>query len=291
LGSQNQNPSDQGEGDAMVDMYKRWMASPEGQRELAKGESANIPDAQGIAEWDAIQKTIQNGGMPLTVTKPVQSGSPEWATAAGRFKGTQEQGKESGKFRAQALKDIGQTELALSGSGAAQDEMIKIIQNPVWQQAREKIPAFQKQQLSVLKVTGSPELKKLAGEFTSAGQAIIASQVAGMGNKHLVREYDLAEKQKINDSDTIESAEGKLTNAKNLHDIAEKKYHIIKDLLKQGVDEADAVDIANKKVDVSAIRRATDKLLERKISVTNKKTGETKLMTIKEAQELGVPNV
>ncbi len=120
---------------------------------------------------------------------------------------------------------------------------------------------------------------------------MVASQVAGMGSRHLVREYNLAEKQKINDSDTIESSEGKLTNAKNLHDIAEKKNHIIKNLLKNGVDEADAVEIANKNVDISAIRRATDKLLERKISVTNQKTGVTKMMTVKEAQKLGVPNV
>jgi hypothetical protein len=169
--------------------------------------------------------------------------------------------------------------------------LIKIIQNPVWQNARDKIPAFQKQQLSVLKVTGSPELRKLIGEYSSALQAMVANQVAGMGRKHLVREYDLAEKQKINDSDTIESSEGKLTNAKNLHDIAVQKNNIIKNLLKQGVDEADAVETANKKVDVTAIRRATDKLLERKVSVTNNKTGETKLMSVREAQKLGVPNV
>lgn len=216
---------------------------------------------------------------------------PTWAEKVGRFKGEQKQGEESGKYRAEALRDIGKSQLALSGAGAAQDELIKVIKTPIWQHARDTIPAFQKQQLSILKVTGSPELRKLAGEYISAAQSMVASQVAGMGNRHLVREYDLAEKQKINDSDTIESSEGKLTNAKNLHDIAVKKNNIIKDLLKKGVDEADAVEIANKKVDVSAIRRATDKLFERKITIRNNKTGETKTMSVKEAQKLGVPNV
>ncbi len=206
-------------------------------------------------------------------------------------KGTISQGEKSGTNRAEALKDVGNMLLSSSNSGAAQDEMIKIQNNPIWQHARDTIPAFQKEQLSVLKVTGDPELRTLIGEWTGAGQAMIASQVAGMGSRHLVREYNLAEKQKINDSDTIESAEGKLRNAKNLHDIAEKKNIIIKNFLKQGIDEADAVEIANKKVDVSAIRRATDKLLERKVSVTSDKTGKTKMMSIKEAQELGIPNV
>lgn len=237
---------------------------------------------------------IEDNGTPVELevtTGNMPKKQKSFAETLGAQRGTINQGAKSGEYRAEALKDVGNTLLSLSNSGAAQDELIKIQNNPKWQHARDTIPAFQKEQLSVLKVTGDPELRTLIGEWTAAGQAMIASQVAGMGSRHLVREYNLAEKQKINDSDTIESGEGKLRNAKNLHDIAEKKNIIIKNLLKQGIDEADAVEIANKKVDVSAIRRATDKLLERKISVTSDKTGKTKMMSIKEAQELGVPNV
>lgn len=253
------------------------------------------PDRQAEQEAvDRIDRAQNNNNTPmdLEVTQGQRAQhEPTWGEKTGELLGQEKQGEESGKNKSEALKDIGKAQLALSGSGAAQDELIKIIQNPIWQHARDKIPAFQKQQLSVLKVTGNPELRKLVGEYTSAGQAMVASQVAGMGNKHLVREYDLAEKQKINDSDTIESSEGKITNAKNLHDIAVQKNNIIKNLLKKGVDEADAVEQANKDVDVSAIRRTTDKLLERKVSVTNNKTGEKRIMSVKEAQKLGVPNV
>lgn len=288
VGQQGNRPTNQQQQNDGIDhgldqKMLEWQQSPQGQR-----DDAVLPSEEALrsGSWknEPSMEIDMVGGQPAPKKKTYLQNTADYL-------GALEQGKQSGKNRADALKDIGNLQFALSGSGAAQDELIKIIQNPVWQHARDTFPGFQKEQLSVLKVTGSPEFRKLAGEYTSAGQAMVASQVAGMGSKHLVREYDLAQKQKINDSDTIESAEGKLTNAKNLHDIAVQKNNIIKNLLKQGVDEADAVEIANEKVDVSAIRRATDKLLERKISVTNNKTGETRLMSVREAQELGVPNV
>ncbi len=276
-------------------LYKKFIETPEGQAEIDKynrGEPSRLD-----LGMDALKESLVNeaNGVPLELelnggkNPPADEG--DYIANAAKAQGALAQGTKSGEYRADALKDIGEKQLGLSNAGAAQDELIKIIKNPIWQHARDTFPGFQKQQLSVLKVTGSPEFRKLAGEYTAAGQAMVASQVAGMGSRHLVREYSLAEKQKINDSDTIESSEGKLTNAKNLHDIAEKKNIIIKNLLKKGVDEADAVEEANKRVDVSAIRRATDKLLERQISVTNKKTGVTKMMTVKEAQKEGVPDV
>ncbi len=270
----NQPPVNEGVNnlnDAQLSAYDEWLRSPEGQAEQAKGEDGNFPTPQQALEWQQRRQTN--------------------AEKTGAYKATVKRLEKGGEYQAEALKDTGKSQLALSGQGAALDEMTKIITNPVWQHARDTIPAFQKEQLAVLKVTGSPEMKKLAGEFTSAGQSIIINAVASMGSKHLSREYGLAEKQKINDSDTIESAEGKITNAKNLHDIAEKKNTIIKNLLKKGVDEADAVEQANKQVDITAIRKATDKLLERKISITNNKTGKTEIVSVKEAQKRGVPNV
>lgn len=276
-----------------------WKKSPEGIKKTREQGNNYMPDEKELMDWYRSQ--TQNspysdpGRAASTSAYDTFPGRREnknsYSKNTGEYLGTIKQGEEEGKYRAEAERDIGKAQLALSGSGAAQDELINIIKNPIWQHARDTFPGFQKQQLSILKVTGSPEFRKLAGEYSSATQAMIASQVAGMGNKHLVREYDLAEKQKINDSDTVESSEGKLTNAKNLHDIAVQKNKIIKNLLKQGIDEAEAVEIANKKVDINKVRKATDKLLERKIKIKNNKTGETREITVKEAQKLGVPNV
>ena len=278
--------------DAELSAYDEWLRSHEGQAEVNKGENGNFPTPQEALQWQKSKRSGLNDNPNQMIMELTGGQRPKTnAEKTGEYKATVKRLEKGGEYQAEALKDIGKSQLALSGQGAALDEMTKIITNPVWQHARDTIPAFQSQQLGLLKVTGSPEMKKLAGEYTSAAQSIIINAVASMGSKHLSREYGIAEKQKINDSDTIESAEGKMTNAKNLHDIAEKKSIIIKNLLKKGVDEADAVEQANKQVDVNAIRKATEKLLERKISITNNKTGKTEIVSVKEAQKRGVPNV
>ena len=189
---------------------------------------------------------------------------PTYAEKTGKYKGSVKQGEEAGKYRAQAQKEIGQSQLALSNSGASLDRMASIIKNPVIQDMRSKIPFFQDKQLGYLEKMGTPEQKKLIGDFITTGEQIIASGVQAFGGKPLVREFDLLQRQKINRNDPIHVAEGKLQASIALHNIAEQKNGIINDLLGQGVNEADAVKQANKMVNIKKIERQTEELLRDK---------------------------
>lgn len=200
--------------------------------------------------------------MDLEVTEGQEQ--PSYAQNTGKFKGSVKQGEEEGKYRAEARKDIGQSQLALSNSGASLNRMASIIKNPVIQEMRSKVPFFQDKQLSYLEKMGTPEQKKLIGDFITTGEQIIASGVQAFGGKPLVREFDLLQRQKINRNDPVHVAEGKLQASIALHDIAEKKNDIIDGLLAKGVNEAEAVKRANKMVDVSAIERQTQDLLRDK---------------------------
>lgn len=227
--------------------------------------------------------------MELELTKGIKPKS--YAEKEGEFKGTIKQREEEGKNRAIARKQIGESQLALSNSGSVLDRMTGLITNPVFANMRNRIPGFQNKQLDYLKVMGTPEEKELIGDFLSTGESFIASTVQGFSGKPLVREFDLAQRQKITPYDTIESATGKLQSARALHDIAEKKNDIVDELLDKGYNEAEAVKMANKMVDVSQIEKDTRARLQRKITVTNRKTGVTKEVTIDEARKMGVPNV
>ncbi len=224
--------------------YLDWMNSPEGSQ-----DGAVTPSAQEL-----IARKRQKDGLPPKT----------YAQKTGEYKGTVKQGEEAGKYRAEAQKEIGASQLGLSHSGAVLDRMTGIIKNPVFQGMRNKFPFFQDKQLSYLMKKGTPEEKKLIGDFMSTAESFIASTVQGFSGKPLVREFDLAQRQKITPSDPVHVAEGKLRAAIALHDIAEKKNDIISDLLNQGVNEADAVKQANKMVDVSAIERQTEELLRDK---------------------------
>lgn len=228
--------------------------------------------------------------MKLELTKEIPP-KKTYAQNAGEYKGTIKQLEKEGEYRAAAKKQIGESQLGLSNSGAVLDRMTGIIKNPVFANMRNKIPGFQNKQLDYLKVMGTPEEKELIGDFLSTGESFIASTVQGFSGKPLVREFDLAQRQKITGHDTIESATGKLRSARTLHDIAEQKNQIVSELLDKGYNEAEAVKQANKMVDVSAIEKATNESLQRKIEIKNSKTGEKKMVTVEEARKLGVPNV
>lgn len=203
--------------------------------------------------------------MEIPLTKEQKANDDlTYAEKTGRFKGQEKQGEEAGKYRAKAQKEIGDSQLGLSHSGAVLDRMTKIIKDPIFQEMRSKIPFFQDKQLNYLMKTGTPEQKKLIGNFLSTAESFIASTVQGFSGKPLVREFDLAQRQKINPSDPIHVAEGKLQSAKALHDIAEEKNDIISDLLANGVNLSDAVKSANKRVNVSAIEKRTEELLRDK---------------------------
>lgn len=169
--------------------------------------------------------------------------------------------------------------------------MTDIVKNPVFWNMRNTIPFFQDKQLSWIQKTGTPEQQELIGDFLSTAESFIASTVQGFGGRPLVREFDLAQRQKITPNDTVSSALGKLRSARSLHDIAEKKNQIVSELLQKGYNESDAIKQANKMVDIKGIEKATNDLLQRKIEIRNSKTGEKKMVTIEEARKLGVPNV
>lgn len=223
-----------------------------------EGEQWYDKNGNPVYEEDAQQAAEPSMDMELT------KAAPTYAENTGKYKGTVKQGEEAGKHRAEAQKEIGNSQLALSHSGASLDRMAGIVKNPVFQNMRNKIPFFQDKQLGWIEKTGTPEEKKLIGDFITTGEQIIASGVQAFGGKPLVREFDLLQRQKINRNDPVHVAEGKLRASIALHDIAEQKNDIISNLLQQGVSEADAVKQANKMVDVSAIEKQTDDLLRDK---------------------------
>ena len=276
--------------------YKPGHMTPQGYEGSLNGVPAEDfyantgPDRKAEQEAvDRINNAENQKLMQLELTKGIPPKS--YAQNTGEYKGTVKQLEQLGKYRADALKSIGDSQLGLSNSGAVLDRMTGIITNPVFANMRNKIPGFQNKQLDYLKVMGTPEEKELIGDFLSTGESFIAATVQGFSGKPLVREFDLAQRQKITGHDTVESAIGKLRSARTLHDIAEKKNQIVSELLDKGYNEAEAVKQANKMVDVRSIEKATNDLLQRKITITNDKTGETKEVTIEEARKLGIPNV
>ncbi len=232
-----------------------------------------------------------DGSMKLELTKDIPP-KKTYAENTGEYLGTVKQKEQEGKYRADALNDIGKSQLGLSNSGAVLDRMTDIVKNPIMQNMRDTIPFFQDKQLNWIAKTGTPEEQRLIGDFLSTAESFIASTVQGFSGKPLVREFDLAQRQKITPKDTMGVAEGKLRSAIALHDIAEQKNQIVSELLDKGYSEAESVKQANKMVDVSAIERETknrlaDKITDADIEHTAKANGLTKEQVIQRLKNEG----
>lgn len=237
------------------DLYMKWMNSPKGKESIANNPYY-YPTPKEMAQDLAgkpMEMELTTGNAPKTI-----------AQKQGEYEGTVAYGKESGKNRAEAQKDIGEQLLGLSNSGAVLDRMTNIVKNPTFQNMRNNIPYFQDKQLGWIKLNGTPEEKRLIGDFTTTAENYIASTVQSFRGKPLVREFDLAQRQKITDKDSVQAAEGKLRASIALKKIAEQKLNLVNDFIDRGDTEAKAIQKANKLIDVSKIEQETNALLRNK---------------------------
>lgn len=212
--------------------------------------------------------------------------TPTYAENTGQYKGLVKEGEKLGDIRAEDIGNIGKEQLALSNAGVSMDRMIGLVKSPEFQGLRDTVPFFQDKQLSVLSKTGSREQQNLIGDFISTAQKMQGDAVNSFQGKAMQREFDYAQKLKIDENDTVGVAEGKLRALKSLKDIAETKNDIILDLMEnQHMNLGQAVKVANKQVDFKGIENKVNELLEPRVKITNS-AGESRYVTKAEAKKL-----
>lgn len=263
--------------------YMDWMNSPE-----ARNGKAPVPSPEVLKARFA----AKNGEPTVSLEVSKKVPGKTFAEKAGEFKGIVEEGKESGGLRAKDIDAIGQQQLQLSNSGANLDRIIEDINDPKFISLRNKFPFYQDMQLTALSKIGTPEEQEMIGNFLGDIKSYIGATVSSFKGATLKREFDYANELKPNEKDTVNSIRGKVGALKALKEVAEKKNEIISDLMeKKHMSLSNAVKFANKQIDIKSIDKQVKAAIEPKISLTNHKTGETRIVTLSEARKLGVPNV
>jgi hypothetical protein len=265
--------------------YDAWMKSPEGIAELKKGEDAEIPTEEQVKQWNRLREAKAQSSSTNEV-QPYKTN----AEKTGAFEGTIKEGEKLGEHRAKAINDIGEQQLALSASGNNLDKLIEDFTNPKFISLREKFPLLQDTQLEIAKATGNSQQQEMIGKIIADLEAFQGATVMGFKGQTLKREFDYANKLKPSTKDTVYTALGKLQSLKALKEIAYQKNKLIKRLIKdKHMDLADAVDEADKKIDIKAIEEKVEDLTSPTITIKNKKTGNYMSFTKARAEELGIP--
>jgi hypothetical protein len=274
--------------------YAAWMKTPEAQREFAKGENANIPDAETVKAW---YRQIKGKPMELELTEGQKgssgAGAPTYAENTGAYKGNVNEGAELGKHRANVINDIGEQQLQLSNTGANLDKLVGDINDPKFMELRNDFPFYQDMQLNALSKIGTPEQQEMIGNFIADVKSFAGATVNSFKGQSMKREFDYADQLKPSENDTVSTARGKLTALKSLKEIAERKNDILLDLMQnKHMNLGDAVKQANKMVDVKAIDKEVKKLTSPMVTLKDPKNpGITIRLPLWEARQRGVKNV
>lgn len=281
------------------------------QQQPSYQQAPQAPQSSTNQEFGAVNKATPNevnyyanngNKIPYNAASPAANtdtaNEPTVADNEAKYKRIVETGKKLGTESGQAISDIGKEQLALSASGVILDRLTGIIQNPIFSNMRKEIPFFQDKQLSFLSKTGKREQQKLIGDFISTAQAFKASTVNSFKGKALEKEFNLADKIKIDENDTIGVAEGKLQSLKTLKEIAQQKNDIVLGLMSAPyhMDLGQAIKEADKRIDIKGIEKDVDRILnpqptEEDIQYMMNKRNLPRSEIIRQLKEKGYVNV
>lgn len=282
FGGQLQQPQGMPSAGAMENMVPSQMSAPEMPPFSGKPPKGGIMlegqqwyDKNGNPVYEEEEGINDSQPMQLELTKGRQQ-EPSWEENLGRFRGVAKQGEESGKLRAQSIGDVGEEMKQLSTTGANVDRLIDDFTNPDFMAMREEFPFLQDTQLKVAAKTGSPQQRNMIGNLIADIESFKGSTVNSFKGQTLKREFDYADKLKPTENDTVYTALGKLQTLKALKDIAWQKDIKIKDYMQNGrMSLADAVQRADKEIDIKSIDKSVKEYTQPLHKLRNKKTGQT----------------
>jgi len=257
-----------------MNAFNQQQPMPQAQTQSQNQVPNNIP-GQGAAVDENGNQVSENGETMTDVT-PEQSAALEnlnqgnvpkqsYLQGEARYKGGVKQGEVLGNIRAKDIGDIGKQNLALSMASTNLDSIIKDFNDPVFESLRNKIPNFQKEQLSFLKKQGTPEEQEKIGKFIGDIKQYASATVNSFRGPATGREFNFANDLKPSEDDTIPVIRGKARSLKELNKIAYKKNQIISQLMdiknRNPMNLTEAVEEANKRVDVSKIEKEVNNLV------------------------------
>ena len=226
-----------------------------------------------------------------------EENKPTYAENEARQKGIIKEGEELGRIRATSKKELDQDYQQALQLKTPFKELNKIINNPIFQNLRN-LPGFQELQLKGKINFGTEKEKELIGKFQAAAQNVVAATVKGFGGRILASEIPLAESMKLTAKDPIGVMLGKAPALEYFNEMTLQRSRIASQLMKKyHLDKGEALEEADKMVDGEAIRRQVESELavspieSQTVTIRNKKTGESKTISVEEARKLGVPNV
>lgn len=271
--------------------FDEWLSSPEGQREVSKGEQANMPSEEEVIQWkrnkdgtDQTMKLELRGGHQA----PRQS---TYAENTGDYKGVVQEGTEMGKIRAKDIESLNNSVFNAETNQGTLDEISDILASPTFERIRQ-VPLAGRHELAYYAKEGTPEEQQMVGKFNTLTGNLIKDASRDFAGQFRKGEQQLLNGMKPSPSDTIDSAKGKTETLSILNKMLSERSRLTSKIMSEyHINKLQALEAADKKLNGDAIRKEVHDRLNPTVTIRNKKTGETRTISAAEARKLGVPNV
>lgn len=235
--------------------YLDWMNSPEGQK-----EGATVPSPEELLQ-------LRNNKMGKPSIKMDLTGGerePSYTEKAAKYQGTKEEEKETGKIRAKQRQELDDQYQQAVQAEVPMQHLNEIVTNPVFQKLRRD-GAFQKLQLDAKKIIGTPEEKKLIGDFQTTALKAVAETVMGFKGRILDKEVTMANNMKISPTDSFDSILGKIPTIETFNEMTKQRSRIASKIMRdQHISKGDALEEADKRINGKEIRNKIEKELNLK---------------------------
>jgi hypothetical protein len=291
VGREGYKPTAPQENDGIDHEYdafiNNWLKTPEGQREIAKGEQANIPSPEDYRRAKqgspSMEMDLIGGQQPVR--------QPTFAENTANYKGTIEEGKESGKIRAQDIDKLNTSVFNAETSQNTLNELSDVVASPVFEGIRQT-PLAGHHELAYYAKEGTPEQQQVVGKYYTLTGNIIKDSSRDFAGQFRKGEQQLLTGMKANPDDTVDTAKGKVQTLSVLNRMLMERSRLTSKYMSQHhANKLEASEWADKHVDGEKIREEAHDRLNPTVSIRDPRTGKTMTLSISEARRRGVPNV
>lgn len=247
------------------------------------GSSAAAPAASQSESTNGLMQAPQQNTAPTETAVPTTPRT--FAQNTGEYQGIVEQGKESGKLRAQDIKDLNDVAWNATNSQKTIDELGRIVSSPELEKIRTS-PVGGHYQLSYYSKFGTPEQKQLIGRLQTTSKKFVADSSNQFKGAFREGEQTLLEGMKVNEDDSIDQAKGKIEATSYLNKMLSQRSQLTADYMdKYNIPKGKAMRMADQQINGEAIRQRAEEAVNPTVTIRNKKTGEVITIPRSEARK------
>ena len=237
--------------------------------QAGSGKGAGMPNipGMGMSAESMVDVARNSSGLsvlnqqqaPQQQTQYQQIGAeqrkPSFSENVGEYQGVVAQGKEAGQLRAKASAELSDINYAANKKQETLDELTNTMSSPVFEQIRQ-VPLAGQHELGYYAKFGTKEQQQTIGKFLEQTNQVISDSAGEFKGAFRVGEQGLLNKMKVNPSDTIDVARGKLEAMSYMNRMLALRTSKAADYMNEGhFSKSKAIELADKNINGEEIRQ------------------------------------